>query len=301
MEISFIGVPLKAGASRGGMEKGPAAIREAGLNEIFSYHQFHDEGDIPVNNEKEEGCPPAMKNLHHILDADSLLADKVVEVMQEGRFPIIFGGDHSLSWGSISGVKAVHDRFAVIYIDAHGDFNTAETSLTYNVHGMHMAYLMGFNAHDPLNDFYSKGIKLQRQDAYFIGTRSLDPGEKDFAHNFQLNICTTDDCRKLGAGKVAEETIRAIKESGVEHVHISLDIDCMDPLDVPGTGVPEPKGIHPEFVYELLSVLLKQLPVCSLDLVEFDPEMDIDNRSLNVCKHLLKIVADNVEPIVIGA
>lgn len=297
MEISFIGVPLKAGASRGGMEKGPAAIREAGLKDIFACHQFHDEGDISVNNEKEEGCPPAMKNLHHILDADRLLAYKVTEAIQKDRFPIIFGGDHSLSWGSITGVKAVHDRFAVIYIDAHGDFNTAETSLTNNVHGMHMAYLMGFNEGDPLNDFYSKGIKLQKHDVYFIGTRSLDPGEKDFARQFQLNICTTDDCKQLGAAKVAESTIRAIKKSGIEHVHISLDIDCMDPMDVPGTGVPEPNGIRPDFVYELLTILLKELPVCSVDLVELDPEMDIDNKSLNVCKHLLKIVAGNIEAL----
>lgn len=294
MEISFIGMPLKAGASRGGMEYGPREIRKANLEQLFRKHGFHDEGDIEVRNDEQNLSTPNMKNLRCILEADKKLADKVREAVHSGCFPLIFGGDHSLSWGSISGVKAEFEHIGVVYIDAHGDFNTAETSPTHNVHGMHMAYLMGLDENAELNNFYNEGVKVDKHDVYFVCSRSLDKGEQQFAKENNMNICTTADCLRLGAEQIAAQTIARIKESAIEHVHISLDIDCMDPQDVPGTGVPEKNGVHPDFVYLFLALLLRNLPVCSMDIVELNPEMDVDGKSLEVCKRLLEILDRNL-------
>ena len=213
----------------------------------------------------------------------------MVQSIKSGHFPLVFGGDHSLSWGTISAAADCFDNLGVIYIDAHGDFNTAETSLTHNVHGMHMAYLMGFGhlQENEIKDIPYTENCLAPQNVFFVGSRALDQGELNFAAANSLNIRSSQDIISQGASKVAYDIICAIRNNGIKHVHISFDVDVIDPAFFPGTGVPEKAGISVSEAKTLLSVFLSELPVCSIDFVEYNPLLDDNNKSLACCKDIL--------------
>ena len=288
-------MPLCLGASTTGMERGPRMIRRTELGDVFTKHVLQDKGDV-VCCENIDMQIPTMKNVKPIMESDYRLADEVYSSLANNHFPLIFGGDHSLSWGSIAGVTRMYDDLAVIYIDAHGDFNTEQTSETHNVHGMHMAYLMGFG---PLN----KNIDLQDshfintvnpQAVYFVGSRALDQGELDFSNEYKMNIVSSDDVRNQGWETVSKDILNRIRSENPKHVHISLDIDVMDPSFVPGTGVPEKDGLNPEEVNGMLACFLSNLPVVSMDLVEYNPRLDKDEKTYYVCLDLMKTINDSL-------
>ena len=293
MIVDFIGMPLCLGASTSGMEKGPKMIRRANLEVVFSKHVFQDLGDITCFDNIDLDIP-SMKNIKPIIESDYRLADEVFSSLSQNHFPLVFGGDHSLSWGSIAGVTRKYDDTAIIYIDAHGDFNTEETSETHNVHGMHMAYLMGFgelNTNIVLKD--SHFIKsVNSQSVFFIGSRALDQGELDFKEQYHMNVFSSDDVRKRGWDDVSKAVTKTLLNKKVQHVHISLDIDVMDPSFVPGTGVPEVNGLSPEEVDGMLGYFLSNLPVVSMDLVEYNPRLDKEEKTYHVCLDLMKTIND---------
>lgn len=291
MDIDFIGMPLMAGASLSGTDKAPATIRKSGLNTLFINHTLRDIGDVKCDN----SLAPTnlqMKHLKSVLYSCNNLHNQVVNSLYNNHFPLIFGGDHSLSWGSIGGVASVKNDLGVIYIDAHGDFNTAETSLTHNVHGMHMAYLMGFGhlQENEIKDIPYTENCLAPQNVFFVGSRALDQGELNFATANSLNIHSSQDIISQGASKVAYDIICAIRNNGIKHVHISFDVDVIDPAFFPGTGVPEKAGISVSEAKTLLSVFLSELPVCSMDFVEYNPIADRDNISQSCCLDLLRMI-----------
>ena len=288
MDIDFIGMPLMAGASLSGTDKAPATIRKSGLNTLFINHTLRDIGDVKCDN----SLAPTnlqMKHLESVLYSCNNLHNQVVNSLYNNHFPLIFGGDHSLSWGSIGGVASVKNDLGVIYIDAHGDFNTKETSNTHNVHGMHMAYLMGLGhlSENVIKDIpYSENC-VDPQNVFFVGSRALDQGEVNFATAQKLKIHSSQDIISRGADKVADSIIYTIKSKGIKHVHISFDVDVIDPAFFPGTGVPEKEGITVDDVKTLLSAFLTELPVCSIDFVEYNPLLDDNNKSLACCKDIL--------------
>ncbi len=295
VEIDYLGMPLCLGASTVGMERGPQMIRRTGLETVFSSFCFNDMGDIPCCMFSDMSIP-SMKNIKPILDSDYRLANEVYTSLSNNHFPLVFGGDHSLSWGSIAGVTSKYDDLAIIYIDAHGDFNTEETSETHNVHGMHMAYLMGLgtlNKNIDLQDAHFVG-SVNPQSVFFVGSRALDQGELDFKEQYNLNVVTSDDVRNRGWETVSNIIINTLQGRKVQHVHISLDIDVMDPTFVPGTGVPEKDGLSPEEVNGMLAAFFKNLPVVSMDLVEYNPRLDRDEKTYHVCLGLLKTVNDSL-------
>lgn len=295
MEIDFIGMPLMAGASVIGMDKAPAIIRKRGLDSLFVNHIIRDNGDVRCDN-RLDTANLQMKHLPSVLQSCHSLQTQVIASLNNNHFPLIFGGDHSLSWGSISGVASVFEKLGVIYIDAHGDFNTQETSVTHNVHGMHMAYLMGFGhlQENEIKDIPYTENCLAPQNVFFVGSRALDEGELNFATAYSLNIHSSQDIIRQGASKVAYDIICAIRNNGIKHVHISFDVDVIDPAFFPGTGVPEKAGISVSEVKTLLSVFLSELPVCSLDFVEYNPLLDDSNKSLSCCVDLLRVIDDKL-------
>lgn len=286
-------MPLNLGCNRLGVEKGGKYIREYGLNEIFKQHSIHDCGDIPcpsISNDIHE--VDRMKNINDILYSNNLLADKVLNTLQKGSFPLIFGGDHSLTWGSLSGIsKHYGTDIGCVYMDAHGDFNAPETSPSGNVHGMHMYYLMGFGSNKYV-DFYNPGLKIKHQNVFFLGTRSLDYGEQILAQKHNFNIFSSTKIKHIGV----EQTFNLLNLalSSLSHIHISLDIDSIDPVFAPGTGVPEPNGLTVEEVEYLLIKLLGTGKITSIDLVEFNPFLDTYNRTMNICLKLLKCIDNNL-------
>lgn len=293
--IDFLGMPLFLGASTYGMERGPLMIRRTDLKNVFSKHVYQDIGDI-VCFENIDMEIPSMKNVKPIMESDYRLADEVYSSLANNHFPLIFGGDHSLSWGSIAGVTRKYDDIAIVYIDAHGDFNTEQTSETHNVHGMHMAYLMGFgelNKNIDLKDSHFIN-SVKSQSVFFVGSRALDQGELDFKEQYNMNVVTSDDVRKRGWDGVSKAVTKTLLNRKVQHVHISLDIDVMDPSFVPGTGVPEKDGLNPKEVNGMLACFLSNLPVVSMDLVEYNPRLDKEEKTYHVCLDLMKTINDSL-------
>ena len=295
MDIDFIGMPLMAGASVSGMDQAPAYVRQIGLETLFTHHVLCDIGDVRCDN-NSMSTNSQMKHLTSVLRSCEHLHNQVVESLKANHFPLVFGGDHSLSWGSIGGVAEVFKELGIIYIDAHGDFNTKETSITHNVHGMHMAYLMGLG-HMDVNDIkdvqYSENC-VCHQNVFFVGSRALDDGELLFAKEKKLNIYSSQDIIRQGASKVASSIISSVRKKGIKHVHISFDVDVIDPFIFPGTGVPEKDGINLVDVESLLSMFLTELPICSMDFVEFNPLLDKNNKSLSCCVDLLHVIDDKL-------
>jgi arginase len=295
MNIDFIGMPLFLGASTNGMERGPLMIRRTELDSVFASHHFTDKGDVPCH-ENTDMSIPTMKNVMPIMESDYRLADEVYSSLVNNHFPLIFGGDHSLSWGSIAGVTRKYDDIAIIYIDAHGDFNTEQTSETHNVHGMHMAYLMGFGDLNKNIELQDKQFvnSVNPQSVFFVGSRALDQGELDFKEKYNMNVVSSEEVRNQGWEIVSRNVTKALQDRKVQHVHISLDIDVMDPSFVPGTGVPEVNGLNPEGVNGMLGYFLRNLPVVSMDLVEYNPRLDKDEKTYHVCLDLLKTINDSL-------
>lgn len=291
--INFIDMPLNLGCNRLGVEEGGKYICDYGLKTIFTRNEISQPEiiscksitDLCLSNKK-------MKNLDSILDSDTDLADRVFAILQNGNFPLVFGGDHSLTWGSISGVSRFFGSdIGCIYLDAHGDFNSEETSFSGNVHGMHMYYLMGFGNKEYV-DFYRPGKKISHNNVFFLGTRSLDEGERILASENNFNILTTEIIHKFGVEKIFKQL--SIEIEHFKHIHFSVDIDCIDPVFAPGTGVPEQNGLTVDEVEYLITKILSTGKVVSMDLVEFNPRIDLSGRTLNVCVRLLKCIDSSI-------
>ena len=288
MNIDIIGASLNLGANILGVEKGPGILVDSVKdNNILSNHEVQYKGIITspsfVDLSEEDKL---MKNKKSIFDFNTQLADKVYESFKNEKHPLIIGGDHALSWGSIAGVVRKHKDIGVVYIDAHGDFNPAELSPSHNVHGMHMAYLMGMVDSEYV-DFYYPGVKLAKKNVFFVGTRSLDYGEVELAKMHNLFINTSNEIRTRGIMSVVDELLAKIEKSNLNKLHISLDIDVIDPILCPGTGVLEKDGITVEDVEYILDKILSTQKVISIDFVEFNPLLDIDNKTLILCQKLL--------------
>lgn len=296
MNINFINMPINLGCNRLGVEQGGDFIRKYSPENIFTRHRMIDMGNIPCKSAsipEIDATDGRMKNIDEILQSDMFLADKIVDILKNGEFPLIFGGDHSLTWGSLSGVsKYFGSDTGCIYLDAHGDFNSAESSPTGNVHGMHMFYLMGYGEKQYV-DFYNHGRKINPKNVYFLGTRSLDYGERMLAERENLNIFSTSTIHNVGVEKIFQQLVIAI--APLRHIHLSLDIDCIDPTYAPGTGVPEPDGLTVGEVEYLTAKIISTGKVVSVDLVEFNPLLDSYNRTLQVCVKLLKSIDNNLK------
>lgn len=287
-------MPINLGCNRCGVEQGGKCIREYNLNNIFSKNHILDTGDIPcISYTESYYANDKMRNLENILKSDSLLADKVTETLSNGNFPLIFGGDHSLTWGSLSGVSQYYGTdIGCIYLDAHGDFNSADTSPSGNVHGMHMYYLMGYGD-KALVDFHKPGGKIKHENVFFLGTRSLDYGEQNLAQKEKFNIISSSTIRTFGVKKVFQQLVKLLE--AFKFIHFSLDIDCIDPTIAPGTGVPEPNGLTFEDAIYLVENILATGKVVSMDLVEFNPLLDSNDKTLQICIDLLKCIDNNLK------
>ena len=274
MKIAFIGFPLALGADRKGVERAPGYFRKAGVIEMMSgIAGCYDLGDVQsaIIAEGKHEADSELKYLDTIVDTAAQLRDKVASVIRQGYFPLVVGGDHSLGLGSVAGAAMACENLGVIWFDAHGDFNTEETSPSGNLHGMPCAALMGW-CRSSMKEVPRKTVAPEN--FYWVGTRDLDPGEVQMAKQNGLHIFSAEEVRHRGMNAVMDDIIADLKERNINKVHISIDIDSMDPRLVCGTGTKVRNGLWNGDFYTFLDRIFLTRSVVSADLVEYNELLD---------------------------
>ena len=286
-KVTVIGVPMDLGAGRRGVDMGPSAIRYARLHEELAAlgYAVHDVGDIKVpvveTLKTNGGEPGGLHHLSAIREACAALAERLGK-LAEGEFPVVLGGDHSISIGSVSGLSQ-RGRTGVVWIDAHADFNTPATSPSGNIHGMPLAALLGLG--DPqLTGIAGPAPKVRPEDVVLIGVRSVDPGERELLRQSGVAVYTMKEVDKMGMPTVAANAIAQMQ--GLERVHVSFDADVLDPSVAPGVGTPVAGGLSYREAHLLMELLADAGIVTSLDLVEVNPILDEKNRTAAIVVEL---------------
>ncbi|GAA0862324.1 arginase [Paraclostridium tenue] len=300
MNINIIGVPTFYGCDKLGPQLGPDKLREKGLvSKIKQYkHNVFDIGNIyvkEVNENEKLTSNPDMKYFETLVEINNNLAHVVNCSLASNCFPLIIGGDHSIALGSISGVsKFFNKKFAIVWFDAHGDINTFETSESKNVHGMPLASLMGYG-HNKLKDLYYKDTKVKENNVYHIGGRDIDFGEKEFIKNTDMNMYYPQDLSKKGLDTIINDILDSIHSKDINAIHISFDLDFIDSKFVPGTGTRVDNGLTVNESKYLLSELAKSGLVKSMDLVELNPMLDINDTTTDIAMDLIDTIFKNLK------
>jgi len=280
MRIGLLGVPMDLGADRRGVDMGPSAIRYAGLSDKLRAlgHEVTDLGSVHVS-EAEVGHPgnPRLKYLDQIVAAIRETATIVEEQLSQGNASIILGGDHSIALGSISGAANALGKVGVIWMDAHGDFNTSETTPSGNIHGMILAALAGYGAPELVNAT-GQGPHVDPGHIVIIGARDLDEGERVLLREAGVHVRTMTDIDRRGMDDITREAI-ALATTGTVALHVSFDMDVMDPSEAPGVGTAVPGGITYREAHLAMELIAESGKLRSLDLVEVNPILDRENRS----------------------
>jgi arginase len=284
MIIHLLGVPMDLGSGRRGVDMGPSAIRIAGVAERLGElgHKVVDEGDIVIKNMEElkVGNEHA-RYLSEITRASALLGRKVERIMQRGHFPLVLGGDHSIAVGTVSGIaafcRAEGKKLGLLWIDAHGDINTPETSPSGNIHGMPLAALLGFGPKE-LTGIGGAGPKLEARNIALVGIRSLDSGEKSRLKETGVQVHTMSDIDRHGADRVMKKALARVTD-GTDYVHVSFDLDAVDPAIAPGVGTPVKGGLDYREAHLIMEVIADAGVMTSLEMVEVNPILDQGNAS----------------------
>lgn len=282
--VTIIGFPMDLGADRRGVDMGPSALRIAGLQsklESLGY-LVNDSGDIKIEiMERQKIRNPKLKYLDEIIKTSKLLADKVAKVLEKGDFPLCLGGDHSMALGTISGIasycKKRNLKLGVIWIDAHSDMNTDETSPSGNIHGMPLASLMGLGNNELVN-FLGFSPKLLPENCSLIGIRSIDEAEKANIKKLRVPVYTMNDIDKLGIHRIIAKVLKQYREK-VDHIHISFDVDSVDPSIAPGVGTPVSGGLSYREAHLLMETIAECGCMSSLEIAEVNPILDHKNQS----------------------
>ncbi len=283
-KVKIFGVPIDLGSEPLGVEMGAAAIRYAGLTEALKFNEieFDDYGDLVI--ERKTGLGPNGQ-LKEIARVSEKLADLVSEAIGQGYIPIVLGGDHSASIGSIAGASKQAEKLGLIWLDCHPDANTPETSLTGNVHGMTVAISLGFG-YPQLINCAQFSPKLAPENVCIIGAKDIDKDEKDFLDNTGVKYFTTFDIAKRGIVQLLDVAIDVILKS-CDSVHLSFDVDVLDPLIAPGTGIISKGGLS----YREISFIMETIGaldiISSIDIIEINPLLDIKNQTSELAVELL--------------
>ena len=288
-KITIIGVPMDLGQNRRGVDMGPSAIRYAGVVEKLEELNclIDDYGDLPIDMVKRHSgdLSSGLRNLEAIERANTRLAELVDRVIRENSFPLVLGGDHSIAIGTLAGVSRHYDNLGVIWFDAHGDLNTADTSPSGNVHGMPLAASLGFG-HDTLTQLGGYGPKIKPENLVIIGPRALDRGEKELIQRHGIHVYTMHEIDRMGMAAVMDESIQYL-QSRVDGVHLSLDLDGMDPTDAPGVGTPVIGGISYRESHLAMEMLAESELIVSAEFVEINPILDERNRTAQAAVALI--------------
>ena len=276
-KIRIIGVPMDLGQNRRGVDMGPSAVRYAGLQARLNKlgHQVFDEGNISVPNPEESVAKPGESRLTAVTAVCQNIYQIAEQCLQDDEFAIFLGGDHSISIGTVS-AAAKKEEIGVIWVDAHGDFNTPETSHTGNIHGMPVSALIG-DGPDSLVNIGYPGAKIRPSNIVQIGIRDLDQQEKKRLAASDINIFTMRHVDELGMAKIAQNALELLNH--VPRIHVSLDMDSLEPDEAPGVGTPVPGGLSYREAHLLMEILGDSNRIQSLDIVEVNPILDEYNKT----------------------
>jgi arginase len=282
--IAIIGAPLDLGAGRRGVDMGPSAVRVANLNGrlVELGYQVEDLGNVPViQRESQAEVHSRAKYLPQIAETCTLVAEMVAEALGTGKFPLVLGGDHSIAVGSVSGAaRHFHQRgekLGLIWIDAHTDMNTPESSPSGNVHGMPLACCIGQGPGE-LTNIFGFSPKVDPANVALVGIRSVDGQERDIVQRSGVHAFTMRDIDERGMRSVFEEAIR-VAGAGTAGFHVSLDMDSVDPREAPGVGTPVEGGITYREAHLAMEMLGDTGRLTSMEVVEVNPVIDEANRT----------------------
>lgn len=286
--ISIIGVPMDLGQTRRGVDMGPSAIRYAGIVERLEKLNLsvEDLGNIEIEKQiSGEKSNDKLRNLKSVVKANKHLAMKVSHIVKQGKFPLILGGDHSIAIGTIAGLTTHYKKLGVIWFDAHGDLNTAKTSPTGNIHGMPLAASLGIGDSE-LTSLGGFSPKIYPDNIVIVGARSLDVGEKILIKEQGIKVYTMHEIDRLGMTTVMEESIEYLRKK-TDGVHLSLDLDGLDPIDAPGVGTPVIGGISYRESHLAMEMLAEAKIITSAEFVEVNPILDERNKTANAAVALM--------------
>lgn len=287
-EIRIIGAPFDMGASLLGSRLGPEAMRIEGLNEKLENLGFviEDSGNLDIKNAYKSVYEDNLKNFELVKDASEKLSKKVYETFQDDKFPLILGGDHSLVLGSAKAILKNCGNPGIIYFDAHADINTEATSPSGNIHGMPISFLMG-KGNEVLRKVGDTENLLKPENIVYIGLRDVDPGEREIIKKLNIKAFTMEDIDKYGIEKVMTESINHITKNA-DNIHISFDVDCLDPEIAPGTGVKVEGGMNLREAKTALRMISHIEKIVSVELVEVNPLLDTENQTGKIAVSLLE-------------
>ncbi len=285
MNVHILEMPLDFGASRHGSDMGPSAIRLAGIKERLESlnHKTFEHADIfqPQPQEYEQVGNPKAKYLKPIVNACTKLAASVEEISSKGDFPLVLGGDHSIVLGTLAGLaasaKKENKKIGVLYVDAHGDFNDTNTSPTGNIHGECLAASAGLGLPE-LTNLYFEGQKVDPHNICFVGCRDLDPGEKVLMKKAGVTVFTMSDIDRQGFSEIVKKVLKFF-ETHADWIHVSFDMDVLDPMYAPGTGIPLPGGLTNREALLLMEEMASIGKVKSAEIVEVNPILDVRNQT----------------------
>jgi arginase len=290
--IAIIGAPLDLGQDRRGVDMGPSALRVAGLNARVASlgYVVEDLGNVPV--EQAEAWPEGdahAKYLAQIAAACDAIALRVDDALRRGRVPLVLGGDHSVAVGTVSGVarhfRASNQSIGLIWLDAHADMNTPESSPSGNIHGMPLACILGMGP-AALADLARFRPMVAPQNAVIVGLRDVDQLEKPQVRGSGIRAFTMRDIDERGLRAVMEEAIR-LASDGTAGFHVSLDIDFVDPKDAPGVGTPVRGGATYREAHLAMEMICDSRRMVSMEVVEVNPVIDEANRTADLAVELV--------------
>ena len=282
--VELIGFPMDLGADRRGVDMGPSALRIAGISEKLEAlgYAVRDTGDIPVRIQEEQQVKtPNLKYVGEIIKTAEILAGRVHRSLAAGCFPLCIGGDHSMALGSIAGIadycRAQNLTPGVIWLDAHADMNTDETSPSGNIHGMPLAASLGVGSRR-LTHLLGFAPKVLPRNCALLAARQIDALEKENIRRVGLPVYTMTDIDRQGIGAVIDRVLADIVPN-VDHLHVSFDLDCVDPGVVQGVGTPVPGGLTFREAHLVMETIAECGCMASFEVAEVNPILDHQNNS----------------------
>lgn len=287
-EIDIVNACTDLGVAVDGANLGPDELtkdlREKEIRGIYRVYANEENKEKDKDNKK--------KNLKNINLFNEKLYNTVLDIIENGHFPLTLGGDHSLVIASTLASINKNKSLGIIWVDAHGDYNTFDTTITGNIHGLPLAAIDGYEKRDLVG--FHNGNFYNPKNTVIVGGRDIDPLEAVNLKDAGVTIFTTEDVHKRGMASVMEEAI-SIACNGTEGMHISYDLDVIDPIICPGVSVPAKDGINLEEAYEVVDEIIKHKDkLKSLDVVEYNPLKDIDGKTKIIAKTIIKSIINNI-------
>ena len=293
MNIELLGVPMDLGSGRRGVDMGPSALRIAGDGSALAArgHRVFDGGDLDIKNMEE--IPIGSRRaryLGEIARASGLLSKAIERILERKRFPLVLGGDHSIAIGTISGVashcRKHRKRLGLLWVDAHSDIHVPRTSPSGNIHGMPLAALFGLGPKE-LAAVGGDGSKLDPTRVALVGIRSLEDGERRHLHDLGIRVYTMSEIDRDGIHTVMSDALARVTD-GTECLHVSFDLDAVDPSLAPGVGTPVKGGLDYREAHLIMELIAASKRMTSMEVVEVNPILDEHNRSAVLAVELLE-------------